>query len=421
MKYPFFLLLAFSAGTVLAQGFPNPLGQIESFPQLIGTITGNLIIIATVLSVAAIVITGFRFIAAAVSGNPQELTSARKTFWWILIGTAVVVGAYALAQAVVNFIRSPQAPITYSPTVAPPQPQPAPVPEPTHKPEPTSPPPSPESKPEDTITIKDEIFDDGRIDVNTPQETATVVNESENKEEKFDITKEGAGIELVRASYPNVFVMGGDLPINEAIKLKEALDNIYNRLPQKYRDRIILVPVEHTLGEDLYGVLSPNTPYGVYKSYGFVSANNVIVLTDIANGERDGKPSFHEYLPVIIAHELGHTAVEAECDKKSCETKDPKLRELYQKANNVGGFPTTCAAKNSAEFLAEMIAAATVPSDTYFPRKQDFVSRHEGNTIVKRSVYVGGPYTGNQSADDVLEETYHYLKEKGYILEVPKR
>lgn len=86
-------------------GFPNPIGS-STFADLVNNIAIAVRNIAIPFAVIAIIFVGFKFITASASGNQAELTSAKKLFVWVLIGTAIIVGASVLAQAVVNTIKS---------------------------------------------------------------------------------------------------------------------------------------------------------------------------------------------------------------------------------------------------------------------------------------------------------------------------
>lgn len=99
-----FLNILHSVLSVAAQGLiPNPI-TATSFTVLIDSITAQLVPIATVLAVVAIIFTGFKFLTAALSGNPGQLTESKKMFYYVLVGTAITVGAAVLANAVVKFV-----------------------------------------------------------------------------------------------------------------------------------------------------------------------------------------------------------------------------------------------------------------------------------------------------------------------------
>ncbi len=101
---PFGMLIL--AGSAAAQEIPNPLGNTSSFPQLIQNITQALIPVAFTVAVLAIIIAGLKFITAASQGNEAGLKEAKKIFWYTLIGTAIVVGSYAIASAVYNLLKT---------------------------------------------------------------------------------------------------------------------------------------------------------------------------------------------------------------------------------------------------------------------------------------------------------------------------
>lgn len=97
------LMVAFPA---LAQTtIPNPIGA-KSFLDLINAVAKAITQIGAVFAVVAIIIVGFRFVAASASGDTKSLAEVRKLFWGIFIGTAIIVGSSMLAQAVVNTIKT---------------------------------------------------------------------------------------------------------------------------------------------------------------------------------------------------------------------------------------------------------------------------------------------------------------------------
>lgn len=97
-------VMLLTAKAILAVKIPNPIAA-NSFPELVLNIAKAIQAIALVLAPVALIIAGFKFITSATAGNATGVADARKMFLWILVGTAIVVGASALAQAVVNFAR----------------------------------------------------------------------------------------------------------------------------------------------------------------------------------------------------------------------------------------------------------------------------------------------------------------------------
>lgn len=94
-------VLIFGTVAVYAQ-ITNPISS-GSFADLIKRIAQEIRPIAITFSVVFIIYSGFLFVTA--SGNPEKLKSARTTFTWTIVGTAIVVGASLLAEVVINTIK----------------------------------------------------------------------------------------------------------------------------------------------------------------------------------------------------------------------------------------------------------------------------------------------------------------------------
>ena len=85
---------------------PNPL-EAKTFPCLIKAISLAAIEVAIPLAIITIIFAGIRFIFAAVSGKTEGITAARKMLLWAVIGTAIVVGSFAIAGAAVQIFGGP--------------------------------------------------------------------------------------------------------------------------------------------------------------------------------------------------------------------------------------------------------------------------------------------------------------------------
>lgn len=81
---------------------PNPI-RACSFADLIRDLTQIILIIGLPLSALMIIFSGFKFVTAG--GNEEQLKKARSMFFWTIIGTAVIIGARVIAEAVVNFAK----------------------------------------------------------------------------------------------------------------------------------------------------------------------------------------------------------------------------------------------------------------------------------------------------------------------------
>lgn len=104
--YSVVILVIFTVVSVTdAATFSNPI-ESDSFPKLFNSVASALIIIAIPLAVVAIIFTGLRFVIAGSKGDQGELQKAREVFWWILIGSAIIIGGSLLVNAVVNTIKN---------------------------------------------------------------------------------------------------------------------------------------------------------------------------------------------------------------------------------------------------------------------------------------------------------------------------
>lgn len=83
---------------------PNPLGEIDSFPELIKAILDAAFIIGLPIAVLFIVLAGFRFVWAR--GNPSELQKARLNLLYTIVGIAVFFGAWLIATIIKTTIET---------------------------------------------------------------------------------------------------------------------------------------------------------------------------------------------------------------------------------------------------------------------------------------------------------------------------
>lgn len=85
----------------------NPLGGndgVRSLPELVESLLRIVLTVGTPLVALAIIYTGFQFIAA--QGNPEALSKARKSLVVVIIGAAILLGAYVIAEAIVGTINA---------------------------------------------------------------------------------------------------------------------------------------------------------------------------------------------------------------------------------------------------------------------------------------------------------------------------
>ncbi|HEX9609031.1 MAG TPA: hypothetical protein VGA06_02375 [Candidatus Paceibacterota bacterium] len=115
----FLVLLLFPASSLFAQGgsgtssggsgtssggsgggsgtFTNPLA-FGSLAEFLTALLGVIVQIGFPIVVLAIIWTGFLFVQA--QGKPEDLKTAKKALFWTLIGSLLVLGAFALSTLI---------------------------------------------------------------------------------------------------------------------------------------------------------------------------------------------------------------------------------------------------------------------------------------------------------------------------------
>ncbi|MEW5908047.1 MAG: TrbC/VirB2 family protein [Patescibacteria group bacterium] len=81
----------------------NPLNA-QSFSQLVEGIADIVFKIGFPIMVIFIIYAGLLFVTAR--GNEEDLKKAKRTFFWALIGSAIILGAKLIAIAIRNLITS---------------------------------------------------------------------------------------------------------------------------------------------------------------------------------------------------------------------------------------------------------------------------------------------------------------------------
>lgn len=75
----------------------NPL-KYDTLDKFITAIMGLVLQIMTPVIAILIIWTGFLFVKAR--GNPVEITKAKQAFLWVIIGAAIMLGAFVLKSAI---------------------------------------------------------------------------------------------------------------------------------------------------------------------------------------------------------------------------------------------------------------------------------------------------------------------------------
>jgi hypothetical protein len=93
--------------TQLNIGIKNPLGGINDLNGLIVAILSIVLVIGVPIITLAIIYCGFLFVQA--QGNSEEITQAKSALLYTIIGAALLLGAFVIANAIqgtVNDIKS---------------------------------------------------------------------------------------------------------------------------------------------------------------------------------------------------------------------------------------------------------------------------------------------------------------------------
>jgi len=112
LKYSFVVVFIFTiitsavcvnAGGVLGNDvttkITNPLGdKITDIPSFIKAAITVVLTVGIPIIALAIIYTGFLFVEA--QGNPEKLTKAKKALLYTLIGAALLLGAFVIANAI---------------------------------------------------------------------------------------------------------------------------------------------------------------------------------------------------------------------------------------------------------------------------------------------------------------------------------
>jgi len=86
-------------GTNINVKIVNPLGpKITDIPSFIRELINVVLVVGIPIVALFIIYTGFLFVTA--QGNPEKLTKAKSALLYTLIGAALLLGAFVIAQAI---------------------------------------------------------------------------------------------------------------------------------------------------------------------------------------------------------------------------------------------------------------------------------------------------------------------------------
>ncbi len=82
----------------------NPLTGISTIPEAINKILSIVIRIALPLIIIMFIYSGIQFITAR--GNPKKIEEAKNMFFYTVIGTLLVLGAWTITNAIVGTVNN---------------------------------------------------------------------------------------------------------------------------------------------------------------------------------------------------------------------------------------------------------------------------------------------------------------------------
>lgn len=104
-----FLVILNLGSVALAQvtiAIPNPLGDVQDIGGLLHRIAVFLLQIASPILVIMVLWAGFQFLTSA--GEPEKLTTARKTLLWAVLGFAIVLINWGFSYIIREVLRGGQ-------------------------------------------------------------------------------------------------------------------------------------------------------------------------------------------------------------------------------------------------------------------------------------------------------------------------
>jgi hypothetical protein len=89
---------------IITTKIENPLGsKIVDLPSFIKVLIDIVLVVGVPVIALAIIYTGFLFVKA--QGAPEELTKAKKSLTFTLIGAALLLGAFVIANAIGETVK----------------------------------------------------------------------------------------------------------------------------------------------------------------------------------------------------------------------------------------------------------------------------------------------------------------------------
>lgn len=105
LKLASFLILEIGWVKLAFAQIQNPL-KFNDFGDIVKALAGAVAKIGLPIAVLFLIYSGFLFVTA--QGNEQKISKAKTTFFWTIVGTVLIIGAWAIALALNEFTKSLQ-------------------------------------------------------------------------------------------------------------------------------------------------------------------------------------------------------------------------------------------------------------------------------------------------------------------------
>lgn len=92
----------FSSAHAETINFPNPIKSTD-LKQLVEKFLKVVVEFGAIIAVFFLIYAGFLFVKA--QGNESELQKAKQTFFWVIVGGMVILGAHVLSRVIDNTVK----------------------------------------------------------------------------------------------------------------------------------------------------------------------------------------------------------------------------------------------------------------------------------------------------------------------------
>ena len=96
-------LAGYPLGLAFAQSIPNPVGGVNSFPQLLTNIAKGVSVLIGSLATIMIIWAGILYLTSG--GNPQKTQTAKTALIYAVIGIVIALAAFSISQIILGILK----------------------------------------------------------------------------------------------------------------------------------------------------------------------------------------------------------------------------------------------------------------------------------------------------------------------------